>query len=202
MDRNRSGFSLVEILIVLTIVGLMTAVTVPFYLRETPGEQTTRAAYDLGRALRLARYRAITMNRQVYFHIEPGGKKAFYTAYVNQGDPGDIPTGKPDEIAAARIPSFNDVGVGQRGALLPEFVVFATGGASVGPSGRSASSALDLPSNPLAFDPRGQVVWPAHGLLEGTIFVSHSERPEEVRAVTVGRTGIVKIWSLRGGSWQ
>ncbi len=196
------GFTLVEMLIVLTIVGLMTAVVVPYYLRESPGEHTTRAAYEVAQAMRLARYRAISQNRAVYFDFEAGGKDAFYTAYVNLGNPGEVPTGAPAEIDATRIPGFNDVGVGQRGALLPEDVAFSTGAASSGPGGGAASSALDLPSNPLVFNSRGTVIWPAGGLLEGTVYISHSARAEEVRAVTIGRTGIVKVWRLKGGVWQ
>ncbi len=201
-ESRKRGFSLTEMLIVVTMIGLMTAIALPSFLRETPGEQVTRASHEVAQAMRLARFRAVSQNRAVYFDFEPGGKDAFYTAYVNLGDPGDVPTGTPAEIGAARIPGFNDVGVGQRGALLPEAVAFATSSASSGPGGQAATTALDLPSNPLVFGSRGTVVWPDAGLAQATIYISHSERPGEVRSVTVERTGIVKVWSLKGGVWQ
>lgn len=202
MDSRQRGVTLMEMLIVITIVGLMTAVAVPFYLRETPGEAVTRASHDLAQAIRVARYRAISLNRQVYVDLEAGGKDRFYTAYVNLGDPDDVPTGTAGEIGEARIPSFGDVGVGQIGVLLPDNVDFALGNAPDAPGGSTPGSALDLPANPLVLQPKGTVVWPAAGLVEGTIFLSYSDRPEIVRAVTIGRTGVVRVWSLWGGEWQ
>ena len=89
------GFTLVEVLIVIAIISLMAAVTLPYYLRETPGEAVTRAANDLAQVVRLSRYRAISLKRQVYVDLEAGGKDRFYTAYVNLGDPIDVPAGTP-----------------------------------------------------------------------------------------------------------
>jgi len=200
--RTRGGFTLVEVLIVILMIAVLSAIVGPSLARVTPAEHATEGAEELAQAMRLARYRAVAMNRRVYFDFQPSGTPNFYTAYVNLGNPSDVPTGTPEEIAAANIPVLNDTQGAMRGADLPEAIVFATGYAASGPGGAPATSALVLPSNPLIFDPRGTVEWPDGSLATGVIYVSHSDHASRVRAITVARSGMIKVWYFNAGSWE
>ncbi len=200
--RQTGGFTLVEVLIVILMIGVLSALVAPTLARVTPAELASEGAEDLAQAMRLARYRAVAMNRRVYFDFQPSGTPNFYTAYVNLGDPADVPTGTPAEITAANIPVLNDTQGSMRGADLPEAIVFATGHAASGPGGAPATSALVLPSNPLIFGPRGTVEWPDGSLATGVVYVSHADHPSRVRAITVARSGMIKVWYLNAGSWE
>jgi prepilin-type N-terminal cleavage/methylation domain-containing protein len=200
--RETDGFTLAEVLIVILMISVLSAIVLPSLARVTPGELASEGVEELAQAMRLARYRAVAMNRRVYFDFQPSGTPNFYTAYVNLGNPSDVPTGTPAEIDAANIPVLNDTQGSMRGADLPDEVVFATGDASSGPGGAPATSALVLPSNPLIFDPRGTVEWPDGSLATGVIYVSHSEHASRVRAITVARSGMIKVWYFNAGSWE
>jgi prepilin-type N-terminal cleavage/methylation domain-containing protein len=200
--RQTGGFTLVEVLIVILMIAVLSAVVAPSLARVTPAELASEGAVELAQAMRLARYRAVAMNRRVYLDFQPSGTPNFYTAYVNLGDPSDVPTGTPEEIAAANIPVLNDTEGSMRGANLPEAIVFATGYAASGPGGAPATSALVLPSNPLIFEPRGTVEWPMGSLATGVIYVSHADHPSRVRAITVARSGMIKVWYFNAGSWE
>jgi len=198
----RGGFTLAEVLIVVLMIAVLSAVVGPSLARVTPAELASEGVEELAQAMRLARYRAVAMNRRVFFDFQPSGTPNFYTAYVNLGNPSDVPTGTPEEIAAANIPVLNDTQGSMRGADLPDAIVFATGYAASGPGGAPATSAFVLPSNPLIFDPRGTVEWPDGSLATGVIYVSHSEHASRVRAITVARSGMIKVWYFNAGSWE
>ena len=201
-NRQKGGFTLVEVLIVILIIAVLSAVVAPTLARVSPAELASEGVEELAQAMRLARYRAVAMNRRVYFDFQPSGTPNFYTAYVNLGNPGDVPTGTPAEISAANIPVLNDEPGAMRGAELPEAVVFATGYAASGPGGAPATSAFVLPSNPLIFEPRGTVEWPDGSLATGVVYVSHADHPSRVRAITIARSGMIKVWTLNDGSWE
>lgn len=66
-DRKQfaTGFTLLELLVVLTIAGLLAALVPPLYSKAVPGARLKMAARDLAISLREARSRAITTNSQI-----------------------------------------------------------------------------------------------------------------------------------------
>jgi Tfp pilus assembly protein FimT len=189
-------------LIVLAIIAILSAITYPVFVGDTPTAKVRRSAQQLAEAMREARFRAISLNRDVYVHIQPGGAADFYTAYANLGAPGDVPTGTPAEIAATGV-TLPDVEGAWRGRYLSDDVTFSSGTASSAPGGGAVSGAIDLPANPIVFGPRGRVEWPADAeRWSGTLYLSHTKYSSSVRAVTISRTGLVKVWHFLGGSWR
>lgn len=196
------GYSLLEMLLVVVIISILSAVMFPYFLRESPTARAGRAAEALASSMRLARFRAISMNREVYFHFEPGSTKDFVTAYANLGNPGDVPTGTNAEVTAVSLPS-GEMNGSWLGIPLPEGVRFDAGAASAGPDGSTIVSPIDLTPNPIVFDGRGMVASaPTNQLWTGAVYVSHEKNPKAVRAVTVSQSGLVKVWYLQGSTWK
>jgi Tfp pilus assembly protein FimT len=189
-------------LLVITLVSILSAVAFPYFLRQSPAARAGRAAEAVANSMRLARFRAISMNREVYFHFEPGSAKNFVTAYVNLGNPGDVPTGTKAEVAAVSLPSAEMNG-SWLGIPLPDGVRFDAGAASTGPDGNTILAPIDLSPNPIVFNGRGMVVSaPPNQLWMGAVYIAHEKNPNAVRAVTISQSGLVKVWHLQGSTWK
>lgn len=197
------GWSLLEMLIVVTIFGILTSVAVPLFLKDDPAADVRHAADRLANVLRNARFRAVSLKRTVSVAFEPGGEADFYTAYADHDDDGSA-SGTTAEIAATRI-TFPDRAGGRQGVALPKGVEFGLGAATSSPDSDAGapSDALELPANPLVFVPRGTVEWPDGATRpSGGVYLTHADHPELVYAVTVMPTGSVKTWRLDDGGWR
>ncbi len=64
-----AGYTLVELLVVLTILGLVTAIAMPMFASVLPGAELKSAARNLGADMRFARSRAIAGNREVALSV-------------------------------------------------------------------------------------------------------------------------------------
>ncbi len=68
--RPAAGYTLVELLVVLAILGLITAIALPMFANALPGAELKAAARNLGADMRLARSRAIAGNRDVALSVD------------------------------------------------------------------------------------------------------------------------------------
>ena len=69
-DRKFStGFTLLELLVVLTIAGLLTALAPPLYSKAVPGAMLKNTSLDLAISLREARSKAINSSKRVNFTL-------------------------------------------------------------------------------------------------------------------------------------
>lgn len=62
--RQEGGFTLIELLMVLGIIALVTAVSVPMMRRQSPAQDLAAASIELGSSLKLARAAARTGNTE------------------------------------------------------------------------------------------------------------------------------------------
>ena len=67
--RFSVGFTLLELLVVLTIAGLLTALAPPLYSKAVPGAKLRNTSLDLTISLREARSKAITSSKRVNFTL-------------------------------------------------------------------------------------------------------------------------------------
>jgi general secretion pathway protein H len=73
ISRRDRGFTLIELVVVLAIIGLSVAVAVPLLAGHTTGPTLNAASGEIRAALRGARSTAIAENRQVVFRGDSGG---------------------------------------------------------------------------------------------------------------------------------
>jgi len=78
-----AGFTLIEMLVVLTILALTTTLVVPLVCGGSEGAHLQMAASDLASAFRLTRSAAITRNRDISLMIDVD-KRTFSSAVVSQ----------------------------------------------------------------------------------------------------------------------
>jgi len=68
LSNNRRGFSLVELAVVLTVAGLLLAITAPGLIRQLNSQRVRDAAQVLRDEMRLARQKAITNGTRNYVY--------------------------------------------------------------------------------------------------------------------------------------
>jgi general secretion pathway protein H len=78
-----AGFTLIEMLVVLTILALTTTLVVPLVSGGSEGARLQMVASDLASAFRLTRSAAITRNREMNLMIDVN-KRTFSSAVVSQ----------------------------------------------------------------------------------------------------------------------
>jgi len=72
-SRHDRGFTLVELLVVLAIVGMTLAIAVPFFAGHVTGASINAATSEISAALHSARSTAIVEDRAVVFQGDGGG---------------------------------------------------------------------------------------------------------------------------------
>ncbi len=74
-DLEQSGYTLFEILIVLTLIGVLIGISWPAVLQYSSEQQLLRAAENVRSAAASARIKAIDSGTEYQFRFEPGGQR-------------------------------------------------------------------------------------------------------------------------------
>lgn len=75
---GQKGFSLVELLLVIGVIGILSAIAVPSYLHWLPGIRLKSAARDMYSNLQLARIQALKENSTVSVRFDTGNDTYYY----------------------------------------------------------------------------------------------------------------------------
>ncbi len=200
IKRASSGFTLIEVVVVILLFGVMAAVAVPRAFRVSPRQEVEQAARQLTRDFEQARLRAISAKRTV--RVSFYQSKGFYAAFMDVSD--DRSGNVFETEAEARAARFLARGSadGVPGVELPKHVAFGFGNATLGPLGDGAGDPIVLMDDRVEFDTRG-MVRPVGGVRTGgTIVLTHESDPTAVSAVTFSGSGAFRSWNYRNGQWR
>jgi prepilin-type N-terminal cleavage/methylation domain-containing protein len=129
----RTGFTLVEVVIVVLILGVLGAVTVPAFRAVTQRDEVTAVADDLATLLRSARLAALERGATVELTIDPSTGR--YWSWIGQGTGArepfvagvlDLPDGTRLEAIGPRV-GFTFRSAGPPGGGLVEVVGAGSG---------------------------------------------------------------------------
>jgi prepilin-type N-terminal cleavage/methylation domain-containing protein len=81
--KNRQGFSLVELAVVLVVAGLVLAITAPGMMRALNAQKVRDAARTLADEMRLARQRAVSNGTRNYVYTQWGVTQSQYWTGVS-----------------------------------------------------------------------------------------------------------------------
>jgi len=80
--KNHRGFSLIELAVVLTVVGLILAIAAPGLIRQLNSQRVRDAAQVLRDEMRMARQKAITNGTRNYVYVQWGPDGSQYLTAV------------------------------------------------------------------------------------------------------------------------
>ena len=195
--RGRQGFTLMELMVVMVLLGVVAAIAIPRALKTSPRQQLSRAAKQMARDLELVRTQAVSSKRKVRVRFDVAD--GFYTAFLDTTDTrSGVIAEAANEVRASRLIT-RDRKAGIPGVSLPRKIKFGSGAAISGPLGGPASDPVPFVSDRVEFNSRGMVI--PLGTM-GAIFMTHEDDPSVVAAVTISGAGAFEVWHYREGNWE
>ncbi len=198
MLLSKRGFTVIEMVVVVLLIGVVAAIAIPRALKSTPLQQVDRAARQLTRDLELVRMRAIAAKRIVRVQFDEAD--GFYTAFMDTTATRDgTIMGTVTEVRKSGL-VVRGSNAGIPGAELPNRITFGCGNASAGPLSFSCgSNAVNINGTDRAeFNTRGMLT-PLG--TTGVIYLVHEDDPDAVAAVTLSGGGAFSYWRYRNGQW-
>jgi prepilin-type N-terminal cleavage/methylation domain-containing protein len=183
--KTERGFTLIETIIVVAIIGIVTAGAVVGTSAVLPGYRADQAMTQVASQLRAARQRAISGRHSVQVAFSGTNTMTFTDILVK----GTAPPAAKVQFEGGGI--FATVpGVGDTPMLFGNTSAIFFGGVSGGPP-------------QMYFTSTGAFVDGGNNTVNGTVFVSVQNRKDTARAVTVmGATGRIRPYHYDGTQWQ
>ena len=184
------GFSLTELVVALAVALILMAIGLPSFLRAYHSYQLSNSASQMADILRLSRYEAIRLNKQVNCQIQQGynGDPTLTLVWADWNQNGTQVIGEKMILLGTSGNLMDPGSVPQTGTLLAQAV------AGVTPSAPSPTSGA------VTFDARGAVT----SANVNVFYLSSPVAPEAgYRAVLLMPAGSMQIWTADAtGYWQ
>jgi type IV fimbrial biogenesis protein FimT len=179
--RNESGFTIVELLVAIAIIGILSGIAIPTFSVWLPNYRLRTAALDLYGNLQLAKMQAIRTNGEYAVVFNEGG--GFYQV-VSGGVDRDFGAGGDDVVE--KTVTLIDYGSG---------VAFGPGSAVNNWNNDFISTPVSYTPDRVVFDARGG------GSPAGSVYVEN-EKNVRAFAVTSLINGFVRLRRWNGDSWN
>jgi prepilin-type N-terminal cleavage/methylation domain-containing protein len=170
--KRTAGYSIVELLVTLVVLGIVVSITIPGFSRWLPDYQLKTAATELYSNLQLAKMRAVRDNIEwsvifltSYYVFKKGG--------VPQTDPPLVPWSKYK----------GGVGYGAGDAT-----------ESIPPSGSAPTDFITFPGDEIVFSPRGMAD------SQGYVYLQNDKNT--TYAVGALTTGLILMRKWTGAAWE
>lgn len=116
--RTSAGVTLMELIMVVAVVAVVTLVAVPGMRSFVLDSRMSTVANDLSASIRLARSKAVAVNRDVIFQPKAGNWKDGWRSFVDQNANGSFDSGTDLEIEDySGNGDFTASGTGASGAI-------------------------------------------------------------------------------------
>jgi type IV fimbrial biogenesis protein FimT len=186
--KNQKGFTLIEIIVVVVIIGVLSVIAIPNYLRWQPNMKLKGAARDLYSVMQKAKLIAVNTNADTAIIFDTANNK-----YYLCDDPGVDGTwgGTTDNnILTATDFSAYKFGIGYGHGII-------TGANDIDltafPDDDVSYNDATYGSNVVAFNPQGM----GNG---GYVYLENES--DTVYAVGTQPSGVIRLRSWNGGGWQ
>ena len=185
MRNGRRGFSLIEMLVVITLIGALLSIMVPHFRMSTT-QRVIAAADQMVNDLELVRTRAITARAGTRMVITVATNR--YTAFLDDNNDGTIAETAAETAALRSLQT----------RILTDNVVFGRGTAPQLPNYLGAG-ATTFATGRVNFESRGMTT--PFGT-KGVIYLTNATNTNAVAAVTVTAGAGIRRWVYRNGAWQ
>jgi type II secretion system protein H len=185
VHHARRGFTLVEALVVIMMIGVMSAIVVPRF-RVSNATKVRQAARQMAVDLELARTRALSTASRVRVVFNTVAQS--YSGYLDNNR---------DGVFAQNAAETNALG-GLRTRVLTDGVRIARGAAPDVP-GMAGAGAITLPGSQVEFATQG--ITNPFGT-SGVIYLTSANDATAIAAVSVSAAAGVRVWVYKGGAWQ
>lgn len=183
--RNRAGFTLIEMLIVIVVMGLAMMIMVPRF-RVSEKTKARQAATQLAADLEVARSTAMAKRATVRVVFDATTNS--YTGYLDFD--------RDNVLAQSNAERDSLHAFGTR--VLPTGASFGRAG-QVDITNFAGAGAITFPTAQVDFDGRGLTT--PFGT-RGVVYLQFAGDTAAVAAVTVSGAGGVRLWTSEGGSWR
>jgi prepilin-type N-terminal cleavage/methylation domain-containing protein len=190
--KRQTGFSLTELVVALAVALVLMAVGLPAFLRAYHSYQLSGAATQVANILRLTRYEAIRLNKNVDCIIQPSAS-----------DPGMTNLWADSNWNGTLDPTEKMILLGNSGNLVDSGSVPNTATLIANAVNSVTTNAPSPGGSQIWFDARGAVIPPTPTNVN-VFYLASSVAPEAgYRAVLLMPAGSIQIWTAdTAGNWQ
>jgi prepilin-type N-terminal cleavage/methylation domain-containing protein len=184
-----NGFTILELLVIMAVISIISAVALPSFMRSYRGYQLSDAAYQVAGVLKFTHYEAVRLNVATATPLKAQVSRIAGTGtyiFTDSNNSGTVQQGEKQALFAGVV------------NLVPSTTPPNTGGLAAA-VGVAAFTNISPTNGSISFDQRGAVQPPAVSVF----YVGNTGLPAlGYRAIVVLPTGSIQVWSCdSGGNW-